>query len=151
MAGVTPSSRITWFQAQQALANSGKQLPSNAEWQMAVAGTPDSSACNVSGGLVQNTGANAGCVSNHGANDMVGNLREWVADWVPQSTACPGWGAFSDDQMCLSGASDTAQGPGALRRGGGPGSGASAGPFAVSGLNPPSVVFGGDFGFRGAR
>src|SRR5256885_10575002 len=35
----------TYFQAQQALANSGKRLPTNAEWQAAVAGTPHSSAC----------------------------------------------------------------------------------------------------------
>src|SRR5262249_56862609 len=39
--GVTPSGFITWFQAQQACANSGKRLPSSAEWQAAVAGTPD--------------------------------------------------------------------------------------------------------------
>lgn len=32
IAGVTPSSRITWFQAQQAAANSGKRLLTNAEW-----------------------------------------------------------------------------------------------------------------------
>ena len=52
-----------------------------------------------------NTGANAACVSNWGVNDMVGNLWEWVGDWVPASTNCPGWGAFSEDAMCLSGAS----------------------------------------------
>ena len=39
--GVTPSAFITWFQAQQACKNAGKRLPSNAEWQAAVAGTPD--------------------------------------------------------------------------------------------------------------
>ncbi len=54
VAGVAPKGSITWFQAQQALANSGKRLPSNAEWQMAVAGTPDpgtdngTTDCNVS-------------------------------------------------------------------------------------------------------
>ena len=41
IAGVTPSAYMTWFQAQQACANARKRLPSNAEWQMAVAGTPD--------------------------------------------------------------------------------------------------------------
>src|SRR5207237_7649964 len=61
--GVKPSRFITYFQAQQALANSGKRLPTNAEWQAAVAGTPDSSACNVNTIPAQNTGANAGCVS----------------------------------------------------------------------------------------
>ncbi len=39
--GVTPASVITWFQAQQACANVGTRLLTNAEWQMAAAGTPD--------------------------------------------------------------------------------------------------------------
>jgi hypothetical protein len=154
VAGVTPSSRITWFQAQQALANSGKRLPSNAEWQQAVAGTPDSSACNVSTLVVAATGANVGCISNHDANDMVGNLWEWVGDWVPASNACPGWGAVgtfsSDDSMCLSGASTTATGPGALYRGGSFSPSSGAGPFAVLGVNRPSDLDSG-IGFRGAR
>ncbi|HYU61389.1 MAG TPA: SUMF1/EgtB/PvdO family nonheme iron enzyme [Solirubrobacterales bacterium] len=148
--GVTPRANITYFQAAQALANSGKRLPTSAEWQQAVAGTPDSTTCNVSTASVQSTGANPGCISNHGANDMVGNLDEWVADWVPASTACPGWGAFSDDLMCLSGASTTAQGPGALLRGGGFPNGSGAGPFAVHGLVQPSGV-GANIGFRGVR
>lgn len=152
VAGVTPSTVITYFQAQQALANSQKRLPSNAEWQMAVAGTPDSTACNVSPGSVVNTGANAACISNHGANDMVGNLSEWVGDWVPASTtACPGWSTFSDDQMCLSGASTTATGPGALIRGNVVFSGGTgAGPFAVNGSYQPSYSSS-YIGFRGAR
>ena len=39
--GVTPSAYITWFQAQEACANARKRLPTNAEWQVAVNGTPD--------------------------------------------------------------------------------------------------------------
>ena len=80
---------------------------------------------------------------------MVGNLYEWVGDWVPASTMCPGWGAFSDDDMCLSGASTTAQGPGALFRGGGFNIGVQAGPFAVDGGTVASDF--GNIGFRGAR
>src|SRR5215470_7582356 len=38
---VLPSANITWFQAQQACKNARKKLPTNAEWQAAVAGTPD--------------------------------------------------------------------------------------------------------------
>jgi formylglycine-generating enzyme required for sulfatase activity len=148
--GVTPSRFITYFQAQQALANSGKRLPTNAEWQMAAAGTPDSTACNVSTGALQNTGANAGCVSNYGANDMVGNLFEWQADWVPASTASPGW-SFSDDLMGLSGASTTAQGPGAPIRGGTFVSGTDAGPFAINGFILPTQGGFNTVGFRGAR
>jgi hypothetical protein len=55
--------------------------------------------------------------------NMVGNMFEWVADWVPRSTGCVSWGALSDDFMCLSRASTTATGPGALMRGGAAGAG----------------------------
>jgi sulfatase-modifying factor enzyme 1 len=37
----TPSASITWFQAQEACANAGKRLPTNAEWQVGANGTPD--------------------------------------------------------------------------------------------------------------
>ncbi len=39
--GVRPSAFVTWFQAQAACKNARKRLPSNAEWQAAVIGTPD--------------------------------------------------------------------------------------------------------------
>ena len=74
VAGVAPRFKITWFQAQQALANSGKRLPTNAEWQQAVAGTPEGQ-CNTSDGVPQATGSFTGCISDWGANDMVGNLE----------------------------------------------------------------------------
>ena len=154
--GVTPSARITWFQAQQASKNSGKRLPSNAEWQAAVVGTPDpgpdngSTDCNSATGLASLTGSRSACVSADGAFDMVGNRWEWMADWVPLSTACPGWGGFSNDLMCLSGASMTATAPGALLRGGSFASGTDAGPLSVSGLSGPSETFN-DGGFRCAR
>jgi len=154
--GVTPSGFITYFQAQQALANSGKRLPSSAEWQQAVAGTPDPGAspgaedCNTSSAGPVATGSRDNCVSRFGANDMVGNRWEWVGDWVPASTAAPGWGAFSDDFMGLSGASTTATGPGALIRGGSFVSAASAGPFAVDAADQPLNSYS-SLGFRGAR
>jgi MYXO-CTERM domain-containing protein len=78
---------------------------------------------------------------------MVGNVAEWVADWVPLSTVCPGWGQISDDFMCLAGASTTEAGPGALVRGGGFLGGSSNGPLAVLGTVSP--VDSDDFvGFR---
>jgi hypothetical protein len=149
VAGVEPARFITWFQAQQALANSGKRLPTNAEWQMAVRGTPDDTNCNVMTGTVSNTGTFGNCISDWGAFDMVGNLWEWVADWAPYSTACPGWGTFSDDDMCLAGASIIFLGPGALMRGGFFGDSTDAGPFAVID-DGPSFPFS-SVGFRGAR
>lgn len=154
VAGVEPAGRITWFQAQRALANSGKRLLSNAEWQMAVAGTPDDTGvgttpCNTRDTGPEDTGA-SGCVSDFGVHDMVGNLDEWVGDWVPASASCPNWDTFSDDLMCLFGVSSSANEPGALLRGGRWNTGTGAGPLTVIGDFPPSSSF--EFiGFRGAR
>lgn len=149
IAGVTPSVYITWFQAAAAARNSGKRLPTNQEWQVAALGTPDGAPCVVSAVGPGDTGT-AGCVSDVGAYDMVGNLWEWVADWVPYSVSCPGWGGFSDDAMCLSGASTTATGPGALVRGGYWYLGTSAGVFAVFGYYGPTSS-GDIIGFRCVR
>ena len=82
--GVMPSRFITWFQAQQACMNVGKELLPNAIWQGAAADTPDNAVdCNIgAGGTMLNTGARAGCVSRWGAMDMVGNAEEIVADWI---------------------------------------------------------------------
>ncbi|HUP22385.1 MAG TPA: SUMF1/EgtB/PvdO family nonheme iron enzyme [Thermoanaerobaculia bacterium] len=151
--GVTPSSRITWFQSQQALANSGKRLPTSAEWQMAVAGTPDDSNCNTSTNAVSNTGVLGNCVSDWGAFDMVGNLWEWVADWGDNAVACTNWSStYGGDFSCvgLGEAETNSHLPGALFRGGHFGNGAAAGPFAVGGFFQPSDS-GSDVGFRGAR
>jgi formylglycine-generating enzyme required for sulfatase activity len=160
--GVRPRARITWFQAQQALANSGKRLPSNAEWQMAAAGTPDGPPCNVNSVRPTSTRERPGCISAHGVYDMVGNYWEWVADWVPRSTGCSpfdthtgNWpDGFGGDEQCLGGAA-TEGAPGALVRGGSFATGAepfdfgSAGPFAIRGVSEPYFVDG--VGFRGAR
>jgi hypothetical protein len=141
---VIPAANVTWFQAQEACANSGKRLPTSAEWQVAANGTPDpgpdngTTDCNSDSDSVTPTGARSGCVSARGAFDMVGNLDEWVADWAPLSTECPGWGVLSDDFMCLAGAGTTAGGPGALLRGGDYRLRSSAGPLTVIGSGVPS-------------
>jgi formylglycine-generating enzyme required for sulfatase activity len=154
--GVHPTACVTWFQAQQACANSRKRLPSNGEWQMAVAGTPEGAAsddgatqCNTgTAGYAVDTGSRSACVSGWGAFDMVGNVYEWVADWVPRSTVCDSW-AGSSDHQCLAGAGTTGE-PGALFRGGSFSDGDGAGPFAVYGNNQPSDS-NIDLGFRCAR
>ncbi len=96
-----------------------------------------------------NTGSRSACVSQYGAFDMVGNVDEWVSDWVPQSTACGSWSGSSDFQ-CLAGAATSGE-PGALVRGGSSfGNGSDAGPFTVDGTLSPSDSFFG-IGFRCAR
>jgi hypothetical protein len=153
-----PSAFATWFQAQEACANAGKRLATSAEWQVGANGTPDpgpdngTTDCNsVGDGGASPTGARSGCVSSRGAFDMAGNIAEWVADWVPATTACPGWASFSDDDMCLAGASTTRNSPSALVRGGAFASlgGPLAGPLAVHTFPPfRSAIF---LGFRCAR
>lgn len=156
---VQPTACVTWFQADQACALSGKRLLTNAEWQRAAAGTPDpgptdngTTDCDVFSSDAVNTGSRSNCKSSWGAFDMVGNVWEWVSDWLPLSTACPTWGAgFNTDTQCLAGADTTTSGgPGALFRGGYWRSAAAAGVFAVFGRNQPS--FSNTFvGFRCAR
>jgi formylglycine-generating enzyme required for sulfatase activity len=151
-----PSAHITWFQAQEACANARKRLPTSAEWQVGANGTPDpglddhATTCNNASNSTSLTGEHRSCVSARGAFDMVGNVAEWVADWAPLSTECPGWGEFSDDLMCLAGASTSRGGPGALVRGGIFFGGAINGPLMVMGTIAPSRS--GQFvGFRCAR
>ena len=156
--GEIPAQFITWFQAQEACANSGKRLPTSAEWQVGANGTPDpgtdngTTDCNI--GVtsdVVDTGARTACVSARGVRDAGGNVDEWVAEWVPRSTNCPSWGGFSRDLMCLSGASIVDTGPGAVARGSSLGGGTQhGGPLAVVGSAQPNFAdpFG---GFRCAR
>jgi hypothetical protein len=157
--GVRPTACVTWFQAGQACRLSGKRLLTNLEWQDAAAGTPDTTGgadngttdCNINSVLhAVETGSRSNCKSSWGAHDMVGNVDEWVAEWVPYSTGCPGWGSFSEDFMCLSGASETAQGPGALMRGGNYVFGAQSGVFSTFGGDLPYATEG-KVGFRCVR
>jgi formylglycine-generating enzyme required for sulfatase activity len=157
--GVTPSADLTWFQAQAACENARKRLPTSAEWQAAVIGTPDpgldngTTDCNTDafGGSVA-TGSRTSCKSARGAYDMVGNVDEWVADWVPRSAACGTWSASvspTGDLQCLGGAATMGE-PGALLRGGDFGFGDDAGPLTVDGTREPSEAYD-VIGFRCAR
>jgi hypothetical protein len=153
--GVIPSGFANWFQAAAAARNSGKRLPTNAEWQVAALGTPDGSLeiCRVGGEPdLAPTGSRPGCVSDVGAFDMVGNILEFVGDWVPRSISlfsCPGWSGFSNNDQCLAGA-EVEGPPGAILRGGGTQQGGAAGPFYINGGNPPTTQ-GVNYGYRAAR
>ena len=167
IAGRYPSRRMTWFQAQQACTAAGKRLCTNAEWQAAVAGTPDpgpsdgqDGACVTEAPGPRINGGATLCRSNYGAEDMIGNLIEWVSDWLASPATDPNnagstfttWGPnYGNDFIfnVASFASDSDSGsvsarPSALRRGGGflnsPQTGENAGAFALTLYAAPSVI-----------
>jgi hypothetical protein len=159
LAGVVPSAFVTWFQAHTACANAGKRLPSSTEWQGAVVGTPDAGPddgvadCNTFTFAATSTGARSRCVSSRGAFDMVGNLKEWVSDWVPKSNECGSWSAGvspTGDRQCLIGVTTGGGDPGALLRGGANNDGGAAGPLALDATGSPSLSLS-IIGFRCAR
>ena len=166
--GVKPSGCVTWFQAEIACRVSGKRMLTNVEWQAAAMGTPDPGSkanddgvttCNLgkAAGTLE-TGKRAQCVSRWGTYDMVGNLWEWVADWVPRPTVeddntCNATWPFGNDVMCIFGGKSTwSDGPTAPMRGGFSGDmvGTKTGVFAIHAW-PPLTTSEGGLGFRCGR
>jgi hypothetical protein len=163
-----PSSYLTWFQAAQACAASGKRLPTNAEWQLFAGGlVPDTrSNCNLASSGKQAPGPN--CESGWGIVNTTGNVAEFTADWVTgnASTWSPGGittlGASYGNNW-LTGMQRTAfagseQLPNVIIRGGDfthyrgtsatiIGGGSSAGPWRLWAETPPSYSDA-RFGFR---
>ena len=85
---------------------------------------------NVDTHAVRRTGTNPACISRFGANDMVGNLWEWVADWDEESDGCA-TNTFGSDATCFGDAGTPTRVPAMLTRGGFYGAGTRAGPFAA--------------------
>jgi len=99
ISGVEPSRSMTWFQAQQACGLSDRRLITNAEWQLAVAGTVDPSdtdgadgRCRTHADNVRRTGVGTElCVSSWGVEDAIGNLWEWVDLWFQAGPTSAGF------------------------------------------------------------
>jgi hypothetical protein len=139
VAGTLPSGCVTYFQAEQACALSGKRLVTNNEWQRAAAGTPDpgtddgTTDCNVLSPAFSLTGARSTCQSSWGAYDMVGNVDEMTADWDELfNKVSANYGPqFGGDLSAIGGDGNAAVFPAPIIRGGAAFSGAGAGVFAA--------------------
>ncbi len=163
VANVPPNDHLTWFQATGACRASGKRLMRADEWFAAARGTIDppspstgtDGSCNTQSGAARATGAGVRCVSIWGAEDLIGNLWEWTADWhaaVASVTKAPWVGYFSwpegygNDATYHVGGSTRSEGvikeglPAAALRGGDFANGVMAGRFALSVLHAPSSV-----------
>jgi hypothetical protein len=154
--GVTPSRFLSWVQASAIARNTGRRLPTNAEWQAAALRTPELPPCVVSlagpGLTAPGVTGTAGCVSTVGAFDMVGNVDEWVADLGPQTVLCPNPDLFGPTDFDC-----TTINPivfpnqfGALVRGGSYDFRSFASVFGAFGYLTP-IRADATFGFRGAR
>ncbi|HMJ51351.1 MAG TPA: SUMF1/EgtB/PvdO family nonheme iron enzyme [Polyangiaceae bacterium] len=153
ISGVPPTTWITWLQADVACRASGKRLPTSEEWGISARGTVDPGSSIGTGGTCRTdgafrtTGQGTACTSIWGAQDMIGNLAEWVSEWhaapALQEEAHGGsadsWGdgGAGDWTTNLSSGASLLSGfklglPAALMRGGYTGQETTAGIFALN-------------------
>jgi formylglycine-generating enzyme required for sulfatase activity len=168
---VTPSRFVTWFQALEACAASGKRLATGQEWLRAASGTTDPGASGGAGGACltqaaaprQTGGGAVGCVSYWGAQDMIGNLWELTGEWyagvgttnVVNTWTTPadggeykGDGTYNIVSSAMVANVNEPGLPAASVRGGAWGMGTEAGVFALSLTDAPSNSINNTVGFR---
>lgn len=98
-APTTPWRYVSFAEAQQLCARTGKRLPKNEEWHQLALAVTDQSTCNVDSGAVV---SGEGCVSGMGVSHLVGNVWEWVDETVVdnsydnRSLPEPGFVALAD-------------------------------------------------------
>jgi sulfatase modifying factor 1 len=102
---VLPAESVTWHEAEEYCRNSGKRLPTEAEWEYAARGGTDTeyywgnefdatqsnfcdSKCvmnirteNMSDGFPNTAPVGSFSANPFGLHDMAGNVNEWVSDW----------------------------------------------------------------------
>ena len=76
--GREPWTYVSQLQAREACAKAGKRLPTPEEWFAAALGTPEEACVVKEQGGTKKTGKAASCTSSFEAQDMVGNVWEWV-------------------------------------------------------------------------
>jgi formylglycine-generating enzyme required for sulfatase activity len=75
---------VTYTQAKQLCARSGKRLPTNKEWYEVAIGFSDTAPCFKTSATAPSKAGSANCVTPTGVHDLVGNMWEWMEEVVSE-------------------------------------------------------------------